>query len=103
MTQPARASRHTQVTPRERWRALGCALVVVAVSLVGCAQVAPDRRVQAGQLTKQIQSMPGVLSATTDLTDNIPQGNVHFWLSVDVAEDITADQVAAITTRYLDG
>jgi hypothetical protein len=29
-------------------------------------------------------------------------GNVHFWLSVDVAEDVTADQAAAITTRYLD-
>jgi hypothetical protein len=95
MAQSARAS-------RKRWRTLGCALVVVALSLVGCAEVAPDRRAQADDLTKQIRSMPGVLSASSDLTDSIPQGNVHFWLSVDVAEDVTPDQAAAITTRYLD-
>jgi hypothetical protein len=47
--------------------------------------------------------MPGVVSASSDLTDSIPLGDVHFWLSVEVAEDVTADQVAALTARYLDG
>jgi hypothetical protein len=95
MTQSARAS-------RQRWRGRGYPLVAAALLLVGCAQVAPDRRAQADDLTNHIRSMPGVLSATSDLTDSIPEGNVHFWLSVDVAEDVTAEQVAAVTTRYFD-
>jgi len=85
-----------------RWRGLGCALLVVAWSLVGCSEVAPDRHQQVDQLTNQIRSMPGVRGATSELTDDIPKGYVHFWLSVEVAEDVTPDQVAAITTRYLD-
>ena len=78
-------------------------LVVVALSLIGCAEVAPGRRTQADELTNQIRSMPGVLSASNDVIDTVAMGNVHFWLSVEVAEDVTADQVAAITSRYLDG
>jgi hypothetical protein len=85
-----------------RWRGLGCALLVVALSLVGCSEVAPDRHQQVDQLTDQIRSMPGVRGASSELTDDIPKGYVHFWLSVEVAEDVTRDQVAAITTRYLD-
>jgi hypothetical protein len=85
-----------------RWRGFGCALFVVALSLVGCSEVAPDRHQQVDQLTDQIRSMPGVRGASSELTDDIPKGYVHFWLSVDVAEDVTQDQVAAITTRYLD-
>jgi hypothetical protein len=85
-----------------RWRGFGCALLVVALSVVGCSEVAPDRHQQVDQLTDQIRSMPGVRGASSELTDDIPKGYVHFWLSVDVAEDVTQDQVAAITTRYLD-
>jgi hypothetical protein len=85
-----------------RWRGFGCALLVVALSLVGCSEVAPDRHQQVDQLTDQIRSMPGVRGASSELTDDIPKGYVHFWLSVDVADDVTQDQVAAITTRYLD-
>jgi hypothetical protein len=81
---------------------LGCALLVVALSLVGCSEVAPDRHQRVDQLTDQIRSMPGVRGASSELTDDIPKGYVHFWLSVDVAEDVTPDEVAAITTRYLD-
>ncbi|MDT5082569.1 MAG: hypothetical protein QOJ80_7206 [Mycobacterium sp.] len=84
------------------WRGLSCALLVVALTLVGCSEVAPDRHRQVDQLTDQIRSMPGVQGASSELTNDIPSGYVHFWLSVDVAEDVTPDQVAAITTRYLD-
>src|ERR1700735_4178341 len=89
------------MTPSTRWHGLGCALVVV-LSLVGCSHLAPDRHQQASQLTNDIKSMPGVRGASSELTDDVPSGYVHFWLSVDVAEDVTGDQVAAITTRYLD-
>src|SRR6478752_3605029 len=98
MTRPARTSRHTRVPPRRCWRGLGCVLVVVALSLIGCAEVAPGPRTQADELTNQIRSMPGVLSASNDVIDTVAMGNVHFWLSVEVAEDVTADQVAAITS-----
>lgn len=47
--------------------------------------------------------MPGVRAASDDFADNFPEGNVHFWLSVDVTDTVTAEQVAAITARYLDG
>lgn len=93
MAQSARAS---------RWSRLGCALVVVALALAGCAEAAPDRRAQAADLTGQLRALPGVKNASSDLTDDLAAGNVHFWLSVDVAQDVTPDQVAALTTRYLD-
>ena len=93
MAQSARAS---------RWSRLGCALVAVALALAGCAEVAPDRRAQAAELTGQLRALPGVKNVSSDLTDDVAAGNVHFWLSVDVAEDVTPDQVAALTTRFLD-
>jgi hypothetical protein len=86
-----------------RWRCLGCTLVITALMLVGCTHGASDRRAQADQLTADIRSMPGVLDANGDLTDDFPAGNVHFWLSVDVRDDVTADQAAAVAARYLDG
>ena len=82
-------------------RAAGC-LLVAALSLTGCSHAPPDRRAQAGQLAGQIRSLPGVTAADSDLTDSVAEGNVHFWLSVDVTNDVSADQVAAITSRYLD-
>ena len=99
MTGRARASGPPRTT---HWRGIGCALVVVSM-LTGCGQGVPDRRADAEHLTSQLRSMPGVLAATSDVADNVPQGEVHSWLSVEVAEDATADQVAAITSRYLEG
>jgi hypothetical protein len=46
--------------------------------------------------------MPGVLAATADLANNVAQGMVYFWLTVQVADDITGDQLAALTAVYLD-
>jgi hypothetical protein len=77
-------------------------LVVIALALTGCYRLPPDRRAQADQLTGRIRDMPGVVAASSDMANSFAQGNVHFWLSVQVAEDITADQLAAITARYLD-
>jgi hypothetical protein len=108
MSQAASAIVSAVMTPSARalgpgrWRGLGCALLVAALCLAGCSEVAPDRHQRVDQLTGQIRSMPGVLAASSELTDAIPTGYVHFWLSVDVVDDVTADQVAAITTRYLD-
>ena len=84
------------------WRAAGCLLIVIALSLAGCSHPPPDRRAQADQLASQIRSLPGVTAADSDLTDRVAEGNVHFWLSVDVTADVGTDQVAAITGRYLD-
>ncbi len=71
-------------------------------TLTGCQQSPPDRRTQADELVQQIRSLPGVRTASRDVSDSVPQGDVHFWLSVDVADDATADQIALVTTRYLD-
>jgi hypothetical protein len=83
------------------WRAAGYLLVVIAVSLTSCSHPPPDRRAQADQLTGQIRSLPGVTAADNDLTDRVAEGNVHFWLSVNVTDDISADQIAVIAGRYL--
>ena len=47
--------------------------------------------------------MPGVVSAREDFADNVPQGQMHVWLTVEVAPDASSDQVGAITDRYLQG
>ena len=39
---------------------------------------------------------------SSDLANSVAEGAVYLWLSVEVAEDITADQLAAITTHYRD-
>lgn len=87
-----------------RWprRAAGYLLVILALSLTGCSHPPPDRRAQADQLTSQIRSLPGVTAADSDLTNRVAEGNVHFWLSVDAADDVNADQIAAVAGRYLD-
>jgi hypothetical protein len=72
------------------------------VLLAGCYAGPPDRRAQADRLTQQIRTMPGVVTASSDVVNSFAQGMVHFWLDVEVTDDITADQLAAITSRYLD-
>ena len=76
------------------------ALLVVTV-LAGCQANPPDRRAQVEELTQQIRGMPGVVGATGSTADNVAQGRVFFELDVDVADTVTGDQLAAITSRYL--
>ncbi len=87
---------------RLRLGAIGGALILVISALTGCQQTPPDRRVQADALVEQVRHLPGVRAASRDVADSVAQADVHFWLSVDMAEDATADQVAAVTTRYVD-
>ncbi|GAC1398181.1 MAG: hypothetical protein NVSMB60_08930 [Mycobacterium sp.] len=84
------------------WRTAGRMLVVIALSLTGCSHQPPDLRTRADQLTSQIRALAGVSGAKSDLTDRFAEGNVHFWLSVDVTPDAGTDQIATIAGRYLD-
>jgi hypothetical protein len=88
---------------QSRWRRL-CAVVLLAAAVVpaACNANPPDRRAQVEALTRQIRGMPGVVAANSTVADNAPQARVYFELDIDVAEDITGDQLAAITSRYLD-
>jgi len=79
---------------------MGAALIVTAVA--ACSNAAPDRHQRADRLTQQLRAMPGVVAATADLANNVAQGMVYFWLTVQVADDITGDQLAALTAHYLD-
>ena len=45
--------------------------------------------------------MPGVQSASNEVADSVAQGLIYLRVYVDVADDITADQLADITSRYL--
>jgi hypothetical protein len=76
-------------------------IVVAALMLTACDVEPPDRHRQIEQITEEVRGMAGVIGASSDLANSIAQGNVHFWLSVDVADDISADQLAAVTSRYL--
>lgn len=69
---------------------------------IACGADPPDRRPQVGELTQQIRGMPGVVGATSVVADNVPEARVYFEINVDVADDITADQLIAVTNRYLD-
>jgi hypothetical protein len=95
--------RRSAPTTRALQCGAGSVLLAPAAVLSSCEQQQPDRRSDARQLTSQIQHMPGVRSATSDVADNIAEGRVHVWITVHVADDITADQLAAVTTRYTDG
>ena len=79
------------------------AVSLVLLGLTGCAAKPPDRHQQAAELTQQLRGMPGVLAASSDVASSFAQAVIHVWMSVEVSDDITGDQLAAITSRYLDG
>jgi hypothetical protein len=89
------------LSPQRRVRIIG-ALLLAVIGLTSCGQSPPDRRAQSDALVEQIRAMPGVRSVSGDFGNNVAEGDAHLWLSVDVADDATGDQVAAITSRYLD-
>lgn len=81
------------------------ALTVLTAALVvaGCSTGVPDRSADAQALAGRLRGMAGVVAATSDTAHSQAQGLVYVRLTVDVAEDVTADQVADITSRYLRG
>jgi hypothetical protein len=91
----------TACSPRRRIR-VGWVRAIVVVLLAACDAKAPDRRQQVDQLTEQIRSMPGVVAARNTLVNSRAQGLVFFRVDVEVADEVTGDQLAAVTSRYLD-
>ncbi|GAC1638761.1 MAG: hypothetical protein NVS4B6_08880 [Mycobacterium sp.] len=75
--------------------------MAISVLLVACQFNPPDRRADVQRLTQQIRAMVGVQAVTQDVADNLAQGLVYLRVNVDVADDITAEQLVAITSRYL--
>ena len=92
-----------ELLARSRRRALVSVLATALVTVGACDYRLPDRRPDADGLTSLIQTMPGVISASNETKDNVAEGQVHFWLTVTTAPDVTADQVAAIAHQYLHG
>jgi hypothetical protein len=80
---------------------VGWFVLAMVVLLAGCDAKPPDRRPQVDRLTQQIRSMPGVHAASDDVADSPAQGLVYFHIRVEVADDITTDQLAALTSLYL--
>lgn len=73
----------------------------VTLALSACAPGVPDRRAEGAALTAQVSRMAGVVSATNDTADDWARGVIHFWLHVDVSPNITEQELAAVTDRYL--
>jgi hypothetical protein len=76
-------------------------MALIAMLLAACDANLPDRRADVAALTDQIRDMPGVVAATNDVANSRAQGLVYFTVYVDAAYDLTADQLTAITSRYL--
>jgi hypothetical protein len=77
-------------------------LIALLVALVtACQAKPPDRRADAQLFTNQMRAMPGVAAASDDVADSLAQGMVYFSVYVDAANDLTGDQLAAVTARYL--
>lgn len=81
---------------------LAVAAVAGALALAGCAAGPPDRHQQTDQVTHQIGALPAVVSATDVVANSVDAGLVYAEVHVRVADDATADQVAAVTSTYLD-
>jgi hypothetical protein len=82
---------------------LACAATAFGLLLSACQQTPPDRRADVEGLTQQISVMPGVRAARREVPDSPAQGLVNFTISLDLQQDVTGAQFAAITSRYLRG
>lgn len=81
--------------------AVGGILSLVALLLTACDAKPPDRQADVDKLTEQIRAMPGVMAAYDKAVNSPAQDAVYFTITVDVADDVTSDQLAAVTARYL--
>lgn len=80
---------------------VGAFTVAVSLLLSGCSATVPDRRADVDRLVAQLGSMPGVQSVDTDYADRPAQGRVLFAAHVQIADNATADQLAAVAGAYL--
>ena len=82
-------------------RLLYGSLALLVVLLAGCDANPPDRRADVASLTERLRTMPGVVSVTNDYADSRAQGMVFFTVYVDIADDVTGEQLKLLTARYL--
>ena len=80
---------------------VGAFTVVASLLLSGCATSVPERRADVDRLGEQLRSMPGVQSVDTDYADHPAQGRVQFAAHVQIADDVSSDQLAALAATYL--
>ncbi|SHU06658.1 Uncharacterised protein [Mycobacteroides abscessus subsp. abscessus] len=116
-----RGARRWVTHDRRRWRGIGPrhrrdltlggmrlrqaivygAVVTALVPMSGCSTKVPDRRADVDRLSAQLGSMPGVTAAHADYANRWSEGAVMFTVHVDVADSLTADDLAAIVDTYL--
>lgn len=91
------------VSRRTSWRrltvSLGLALVTAVLS--GCHATPPDRTADVARLARLLGAMPGVQTVNHTVTNRPAQGLVRFAIDIEIADDITEDQLAAVVSRYL--
>ena len=79
----------------------GLLLVAAWLSVAACVATVPDRHPQVSQLTQQLRTMPGVTATSNTFNGDIAYGPAFFEVDVDVVDDVTGDQLAAIASTYL--
>ncbi|MCV7178107.1 hypothetical protein [Mycolicibacterium sphagni] len=98
----ANVSRPSDAMPIRRER-VTLALLVTAVMLLltGCQATPPDRHDDIDRLGAQLGSLPGVSAVNTRTSYSPAQGLINFTITAELADGISSDQVAEVTSRYL--
>ena len=87
---------------RARAKKVSMPLLVSLLLAAACGTAPPDRSSAVDDLTGQLGSMPGVVAARNTFSDDPARGPAYFEIDVDLDEKVTADQLSALTARYLD-
>lgn len=80
---------------------LGAAVAILTALLTSCQSAPPDRTADVARLAQMIRQIPGVRAVNSEVSNQPARGLVYFTLQVKTSPDITADQLAAVTARYL--
>ncbi|MFG1935032.1 hypothetical protein ACGFK1_30975 [Mycobacterium sp. NPDC048908] len=86
---------------QHRHRLLAGVVALLVAVVAACGANPPDRRADVASFTDRLREMPGVVNASYDFADSRAQGLVYFTVYLDVAENMTGDQLKLITARYL--